>query len=705
MVVKFDKLVGRIKAILTLQKGVSLVELTVALSLFAVVAVGAFSALSVFDQQKKQQVEQKNTSENQRRDFLQAYNRILEFQDPTPLGEFGLAFYAIDQGMPDAEPCLLQLVSDDNSTIEVYSSSYTGSVGTTGCPDEMILDGAYQLSDDGARPVFFGIAGTGKICEGQFKDGSDFDDTAITKKLTLADKSCLTFPDGRVATTGDKILFPEYMIYDNPTSGGFGNDLEVSSAIFFPFDRLTQPTLAQCAVTSNVEFPITGFDIDGNAGHGSDDEVAFATVTLSGGFVADEDRLYIRNATDNDTANGRTFTVTTNGVGDIIHTYTNVKNASVSTFPTGITLSSATYNTSQGFMLLAASADIPVDKWEEVFDEIIYINRDNADMDPTTQYTAIDKQIIFSLGQYPARKVDGDYHFYNFEDCAAANCKTWPASFAEAKSDEKKHLKLRGYLATITSDEENTFVSDRARSQNGAVVTWAAGWLGATGWLEKTEADTLCPDVTTRGNKEWYWVSGKDGAEKCTRFWKGTGGGGQPIGVDGNAIPSSVIDPNSSTAWNCDNSIGPNQGNVIERLATSDNKHLLEAWWFDDRRGRDDSSVRYANWSAGSSASASCSFVDNTIGEPNHCCGRTIDGATVGEHFLQMTGLPSGARLWNDLHGQAYDDYNPGGWYEVRGYFIEWDTSKADPDAVLAREARLNTRRHKELCLPVLVNE
>ena len=81
-----------LRARFVLQAGVSLVELTVALSLFAVVAIGAFSALSVFDQTKQQQISQKNATENQRRDFLQAYNRILQFEDPTPLGDFGLAF-------------------------------------------------------------------------------------------------------------------------------------------------------------------------------------------------------------------------------------------------------------------------------------------------------------------------------------------------------------------------------------------------------------------------------------------------------------------------------------------------------------------------------------------------------------------------------------------------------------------------------------
>ena len=48
-----------IKSRFALQSGVSLVELTIALSLFAIVAVGAFSALTVFDQTKQNQITQK----------------------------------------------------------------------------------------------------------------------------------------------------------------------------------------------------------------------------------------------------------------------------------------------------------------------------------------------------------------------------------------------------------------------------------------------------------------------------------------------------------------------------------------------------------------------------------------------------------------------------------------------------------------------
>ena len=678
-----------LRARFVLQSGVSLVELTVALSLFAVVAVGAFSALSVFDQTKQRQISQKNTTENQRRDFLQAYNRILQFEDPTPLGDFGLAFYAVPTSLTTTETCRIHNVLDSGKRLAFHSSTYQDIEGTDGCPSEMILNGAFNLSNNGERPLFFGVKGTGQICEGAFKDATNFVNAATPKVLTLRDSQCLRFPDGRLASSADSIVFPEYLVYDQPSGSALGTDMEVNSAIFFPFDRLTEPTLAQCAVTANVEFPITGYDIDGDPGHGPSDRTSHATVTISGGFIADEDRLYIRNATEDGN-----FSSATNSVGDIVHTYSNISKAVVETFPAGVTLTSATYNAAQGFMLLSASASIDVDIWEQVFDEIIYVNIDNADMDPTTIYTPIDKQIVFSLGRYPARKVDGDYHFYHFEDCAAANCKTWVQAFDEAKSTAKRHLGLNGYLATITSDEENTFVSDRARSQNGANVTWAAGWLGATGFLSNTKSNSLCPDVTTRGVDHWYWVSGKDGAEKCTRFWTGKQGGGQAIGVDGQPIASSIIDPNSTTAWNCDNANGPNDGNILRRR--SDNQSLMESWWFDDRKGRDNSSIRYANWSAGSTASTTCKFVDNTIGEPNGCCQKN----NIGEHYLQMTGLPSGQRLWNDLHGTFYDGYQPGSWYEVRGYFIEWDTSKADPDAVLARDARLNTRRHRELCRP-----
>ena len=672
--------------------GVSIVELMVALSLFAVMAAGAFAALSVFDQIQSNQVSQKNTLENQRRDFLKSYDRILKSQTPVAPGDTsGLTFFEVPTDIND---CRFFNVDNATSTVSFYTNDNMSNQDALGCPAHSIMQQAYTLSTSLNKSVYFGIGSTGKICEGRFDNASNFTAATNLKQMRVLDIDCLTDHDGNMVADNGTLIFPEYLIYDSVppgTTGSFG--AEVSTAIFFPFDRLTQPTLAQCGVTSNLEFPIAGFDIDGEDGHDSEDQISDVTITISGGFDRDQDRLYIRGATDD-----AHFSTSTNAVGDIIHSYANISSATVPTFPDGLTVVSASYNAAQGFMRITSSSPVELDTWEQVFDEVIYINLANSDDDPLTIFNPVDKQIVFSLGRYPSREVDGDYHFYHFEDCADRNCVTWDEAYTEAASVAKKHLGLNGYLATVTSEEENIFISDRARSENNGATTWAAGWLGATGDLSDTADNGTCTGITgtDRNIGNWYWVTGKAGAEKCTLFWKGLATNGQPVNVEGNPIAASEINPNSSTAWNCDNADGPNMGNVVEKL--SNGKSLMESWWFDDRKGRDNTSIRYANWSAGSTDQSTCQFVPDTIGEPNDCCSE-------GEHYLQMTGLPSGARLWNDLYGDTYDGYNPGDWYEVRGYFIEWDTSEADPDVVLARPARLNTRRHEELCEPIGVDE
>ena len=103
--------------------GVSIVELVIALSIFAVLAVGAFSALTVFDQIQSQQTARKNTFENQRRDFLQAYDRILKFQDPTPaISDNGLMFLTVPTHVQD---CRYVEVTDDGQRLTFYTNDNT----------------------------------------------------------------------------------------------------------------------------------------------------------------------------------------------------------------------------------------------------------------------------------------------------------------------------------------------------------------------------------------------------------------------------------------------------------------------------------------------------------------------------------------------------------------------------------------------------
>ena len=164
--------------------------------------------------------------------------------------------------------------------------------------------------------------------------------------------------------------------------------------LFSTHTRLEEKTTENCVITNNVDKPVSGFDVDGVPGTGSSDQTDAVTITISRGFIAAEDRLYIDNAT---------FTSSTNtNTGDTIHTYTNVSSSNTNRFPSGITVS-ATYNVSQGFMRVTSSSQKSVSLWEDVFKRIRYSNALTADNDDSTIYTPVDRQIIFALGRYPTR--------------------------------------------------------------------------------------------------------------------------------------------------------------------------------------------------------------------------------------------------------------------------------------------------------------
>jgi len=111
--------------------------------------------------------------------------------------------------------------------------------------------------------------------------------------------------------------------------------------------------------------------------------------------------------------------------------------------------------------------------------------------------TSYGNTIILSL-QYPVY-FSTTGHYYRF--VARPNI-SWTDARDEAMSDSMKYNGLRGYLATITSSEENTFVNE---------ITKGTAWIGAT-------------DIAQNGY--WRWVTGPEGLEdggKGLLFWKGTG--------------------------------------------------------------------------------------------------------------------------------------------------------------------------------------
>ena len=650
--------------------GMSMIELLVALTVFSIALAGAIAAVNLIQKETSGFISTDQQTEQNNVDFASAFDNVSRKVAPaTPdaTNSIGLDFVGLSM---DETDCRLNTVGTPNNTSISFNS---GISGQSSCPTKSVLLDLNDKMASVGKKFFFSIKGISKLCTAAFADPSQLTGAEGAVNIEVEDSNCLTDSGGNFAAVNSELYLPEYQLVSLDSQRA---KAPFSTAIFFPYIRLQEPNSENCLVSRNLDKAVAGFDIDGVQGTGASDVASSASVTISRGFIANEDRLFLSNAT---------YATSTNSVNDTIHTYTGIT-STTDGFPSGVTVD-ATFNASQGFMSLSSSQSVSLSKWEEIFERIRYSNALSTDNNSATNFTPVDRQIIFALGAYPTRLVDGDFHFYNFVGCGSRNCIDWWEAFNEAKSSTKNHLGMTGYLTTITSDEENNFVSDRARATVDGVETWAAGWLGGRDAIDDTvigDSSVLCPSITgsDRDEGNWYWVTGKAGDELCTKFWSGKQGNGRPINFDGTV---STVVPWAKSDWNCAN------GSVIN--AMDDGYYLRESWWYQDRRGRDD--FRYANWSGGSTNNTGCAPETNSIGEPNDCCGSTTGS---GEDVLQMTGLPSGARLWNDLWGDTKSGYDPGRWYGIQGYFAEWDTSKLGPDVILARETRLNVVRHQEIC-------
>jgi FG-GAP-like repeat len=158
------------------------------------------------------------------------------------------------------------------------------------------------------------------------------------------------------------------------------------------------------------------------------------------------------------------------------------------------------------------------------------------------------RTLQFSLGNLLSNPENG--HFYEFVRFNSSDNITWTNSRSVASN--RNYLGLTGYLATITSAREQTFIATRVDGN---------GWIGAS-------------DATTAD--DWRWVTGPEGRANNntgTPFWSGgtraQGGAvvnnsyaewqtNEPNNVDNNESYGHIIGnanayPNDSTAvgkWN-----------------------------------------------------------------------------------------------------------------------------------------------------------
>ncbi len=128
----------------------------------------------------------------------------------------------------------------------------------------------------------------------------------------------------------------------------------------------------------------------------------------------------------------------------------------------------------------------------------------------TTSITTSSRTITFSLNAAIPYSQNGHYYEY-----ISGTSKTWTEAKNEAAA--KTYFGLRGYLVTVTSPGEKTFVSSK--------LDGATGWLGAS-------------DEGVEG--QWRWVTGPEGTEDDNAgrlFWSGES--------DGSAVNDEFTDWNS----------------------------------------------------------------------------------------------------------------------------------------------------------------
>lgn len=326
--------------------------------------------------------------------------------------------------------------------------------------------------------------------------------------------------------------------------------------------------------------------------------------------------------------------------------------------------------------------ELTLRKWERVFRQLTY--------DSLAQAYLPTKEFLFSLGpnipckinNYLAcRNIDNDdgdnnpatcYHWFNFKrfstmgsnfSCAttyyggngkeatynnghytadSADCAgDWENSRAHARHADQELFGMQGYLATLTTPEENVCGLEKI---NGAL-----GWLGASD--RRCERNGSCSSYSTLVSQDsqdegkWYWVTGPEGE------------------FDAN-------DPNYQD----------HQGTTITSPQSDGRGHALY-FGYEDRSGPDYFNERPTGWSTTLSTGQTVTFnAPNTQWanyEPN-------DWSWIDEDYLHT--LTDGR--WNDYTS----------WWKVDGYLIEYGGRKDDPKRRLVKLASIDTLEFLKAC-------
>lgn len=184
-----------------------------------------------------------------------------------------------------------------------------------------------------------------------------------------------------------------------------------------------------------------------------------------------------------------------------------------SELPADVTVS---YNASTGALSFLGSAT-PA-QWQEVFRQIRF-RTSSANMD--------DRTIKYVLGDMVSLMIGGKPHFYEY--IKPSSLLSWQEARDAAAS--KTFFGLAGYLATITSAQENEFIRAKLKSD---------GWIGGSDdyrQINIVRGTTYTNQPQTEGN--WHWVTGPEAGTAIST------GNGTPTAVAGAYMNWSTGEPNN----------------------------------------------------------------------------------------------------------------------------------------------------------------
>lgn len=187
--------------------------------------------------------------------------------------------------------------------------------------------------------------------------------------------------------------------------------------------------------------------------------------------------------------------------------------------PSGVT---ANYNSSTGILSFTGTALAA--QWKALLKTVTFYSTSNV---------TANREIVFSLGNLVASSTGHFYEFVPFGPLAS-DILTWPQ--AKAAAAAKTYLGMQGYLATITSQEENDIIFQKLT---------ASGWIGSSDdyqQINTAKGSTVYANQAASEGK-WHWVTGP---EAGTQFSNSAWVGATPTAVNGMYMNWNAGEPNNN---------------------------------------------------------------------------------------------------------------------------------------------------------------